>query len=437
MLDLLFHRLYRMGHIEAPEMIQDEDGKVLGIEGEGTIETYTFEYQGRLVKQAVTVRPVMKKETLAGIVQRACDGNMADMVTVAMLYNVGFGLPFDETAALAWTRFATLSVALADDFSEYCSRAKLEARDAPNEIWPVSITLPCIRAIDKLGDFAAEKTPSNCFVAPRFKGVRVYLFYTDNPGTVPNLYAGFYVVDKEPKFIAIDKLVDLGAPRYLGEMRNTVTIVDYLPFGPNRMYAIVGTIGIPTSLREQANGVTDEQMLEAFLADTTKELQFEAFCPESHDEELQKLKREEIRLTERIASMDKGSRRAELKNRLDTVKNDIVELQSTAEAKPEVAYRNYLSKRPKFYLRLLMSEMYIWRKKQFYCVPLTPKATQKHLQSLGFKSLTHPQLDFVGFVGDDPTDDELCELAQVFAEYCDMEVEALVMQPLEPNTTVR
>src|SRR5690606_41925810 len=119
-------------------------------------------------------------------------------------------------------------------------------------------------------------------------------FYTDNPGTVPNLYAGFYVVDKEPKFIAIDKLVDLGAPRYLGEMHNTVTMVDYLPFGPNRMYAIVGTIGIPTSLREQANGVTDEQMLDAFVADTTTELQFEAFCPKSHDEELQKLTRQEI-----------------------------------------------------------------------------------------------------------------------------------------------
>src|SRR5690606_29143997 len=75
----------------------------------------------------------------AGNIRRACEGNKAVIIADNMLYNLGFVLPFVEAAAHACTRFATLSVALADDFTEYCSRAKLEARDAPNEIWPVSI----------------------------------------------------------------------------------------------------------------------------------------------------------------------------------------------------------------------------------------------------------------------------------------------------------
>jgi YD repeat-containing protein len=76
MLKSLLHRLYQQGYLQS-------------VTDRGTIHEFSYKYEGRLINQQVTVKPMLEYSALKRICRGAISGNLTDMVTVAMMYNVG------------------------------------------------------------------------------------------------------------------------------------------------------------------------------------------------------------------------------------------------------------------------------------------------------------------------------------------------------------
>lgn len=407
-----------------------EKGILKTCEPTHTFESYSYEYMGRLVKQPVTVSTRMKKSDLLNIVRGACDGSLEDMATVAMLFNVGFGLPFDRERSVVWMKYSLVEAT--SQFDAECEYALSCAEDAPDISYPDSLVYPCLDIVRKIHDHKNTGTiRKGCSVLPRFKGVRVYLIYRTQPGVTPHLYAGFYR-DKENYFLSVDKLIALGAPRYFGEIRGRVTMPEYTPFGHNAMYVIAGTIYVPESKR---NGDKTSTVFKQFITDETPALTRMHFNVEDDiatQQEAQKtvntLTRSQSRLAEQGKSipLDSLQQLRKANKRLE----ELTERVNNSD--PEAEYAAYLQTRPEARLRFVASEMYRWNRDGLKTVPM---GRQPHLlmSSMGFRSLTHPALEFVGYVADTT---DVRETVNKFEKAMDAKVSALIIQP-GPESTVR
>ena len=386
-------------------------------------KTYSYEYMGRIVKQPVTVGTNMKKSDLIRIVKSAADGVIEDMVTVAMLFNVGYGLPFEPERAVVWSAYATLQPA--SEYDRECAYALKCAEEAPDESYPDALIYPCLDVVRKIHDHKHAGTiKKGCAVLPRFRGVRVYLIYRTAPGVTPHLYAGFYH-QKESYFLALDKLVQLGAPRYFGEIRGNTTIPEYTPFGHNAMYVVAGTVYIPESKR---NGDKIGQVFREFLTDNTPPLTQGHFKIEDDvaaQAEAQRTVNSLTRAQQRNVERGKENPVESLQELIKAKRRleQLTERVKTAD--PEAEYQAYLQSRPEARLKFVATELYRWNRDGLKTVPMGRQG-QQHLQSLGFRSLTHPALEFVGWVADDT---DVQKTVNMFEKAMDAKVSALIIQP--------
>ena len=411
------HHLYENGVLKTCEPTHD-------------YESYSYEYMGRLVKQPVTVSTRMKKSDLIRIVESAQDGNTDSMVTLAMLFNVGFGMPFDTERAAIWSKFAMVEPA--GEFDEQCEFALRAANEAPEISYPDSLLYPCLDIVRKIHDHKKDGTikPGN-YVLPRFKGVRIYLIYRTAPGVTPHLYAGFYH-SRDDYFLSIEKLIALGAPRYFGELKGRLTIPEYTPFGHNAMYVVAGTVYIPESKR---NGDRIASVFSQYINDTTPPLTLNHFRIEddiaarddqvktvntlTRTQQRQTAKGKEVPI-ESLQQLMKAKKRLEqLEERVKT-------------ADPEAEYQAYLQSRPETRLKFVATELYRWNRDGLKTV-LMGRQMHQHMSSLGFHSLSHPALEFVGSVADST---DVAETVNKFEKAMDAKVSALIIQP-GINSTVR
>jgi hypothetical protein len=418
MLNSTIHRLYEKGFIKLCDPTQ-------------FINSYTYEFMGRITTQRITVDPRMKKVDLIRIVDAACNGSMENMVTLAMLYNVGYGVPFDARLADAWAHHATL-VKAAVGFEACCKAAKDHAFDNPPEIYPNSIVFPCLAIVDQIHDHKHDGTlRQGTYVMPRLDGIRVYLIYRHYPGTVPHLYAGFYR-DGEDTFIALDKLIELGAPRYFGELRNRIVITEYTPFGDNTMYVVAGTIYVPES--KGGSALTVDTFHE-FLANNHAPLARERFDTAGDVAELEELEKTVNRLKriqQRFTDLTKPIP-AEQKAELRAAETRYADLANSLKvADPQAEYEAYVASLPKSRLRFVMHELYRWNRDGLKTVKMS-RIMQTHLQSLGFTSLMHAALETVGWVADH---EDVPKTVKMFEKTLDAKVNALIIQP-STDATVR
>ena len=411
MLNSTIHRLYEKGVIKlcAPTQF---------------IDSYTYEFMGRLTTQRITVDPRMKKVDLIKIVNAAVSGSLSDMATLAMLYNVGYGVPYDAKLADAWAHHATM-VKSAVGFDTCCALAKQHAFDNPPEIYPNSIVFPCLSIIDQIHDHTHEgKLRVGSYVMPRLDGIRVYLIYRHTPGAVPHLYAGFYRDDVDT-FIALDKLIELGAPRYFGEIRGNVIINSYTPFGHNTMYVVAGTIYVPES---KGGSALTTATFNEFMANNTTPLARERFDTAGDVTELATLEKTVNRLKrvqQRFIDLNKvipAETRKDLKS-AETRYADLVESLNAAD--PQAEYDAYIASLPISRLRFIMHELYRWNRDGLKTVVMC-RTMQQHMQSLGFTSLMHAALETVGWVA---THDDVPKTVKIFEKALDAKVNALIIQP--------
>ena len=418
LLTSVVHHLYQTGLLKTCENSND-------------YTTYSYEYMGRLVKQPVTVDLRMKRTELLQIVNRAHAGRIADMQTLAMLYNTGYGMPYDRERANLWMRYATMHGEYAEPFSVACHKALIAAQECPETIFPDPIIYPCLDIVDRIHDFRNDaQLRVGCSVLPRLVGVRVYLIYRQVSGVPPHLYAGFYH-DGKDYFLDIDKLVGLGAPRYFGEVRDKVTINEYTPFGHNSMYVVAGTIYVPESKR---NGDETLDVFHQYLADDSTPLtraHFDSDLDQSELVELEKTVNMLEKQQERFVALNrefpnlKALKRARKQRRL--LKEQM------AASNPDAEYQAYLQTRPESRLRFVASELYRWnRQLGLHTVPMGRREFQ-HLSSLGFYSLTHPSLEFVGWVADHT---DVPKTVNMYERALDAKVSSLIVHP-GPTATAR
>uniref|UniRef100_A0AB39CE59 Uncharacterized protein n=1 Tax=Pseudomonas phage HRDY3 TaxID=3236930 RepID=A0AB39CE59_9VIRU len=406
----VIHHLYERGVLKTTEPTHD-------------YRTYSYEYMGRLVKQPVTVGTQMKKSDLQRIVKNATEGVLEDMLTVAMLFNVGYGLPFEPERGVVWSRYAMMDAA--SEFDRECAYALKCADDAPDLSYPDAVIYPCLDVVRKIHDHKNVGTiKKGCSVLPRLKGVRVYLIYRTAPGVTPHLYAGFYH-DKENYFLALDKLVQLGAPRYFGELRGKTTMQEYTPFGHNAMYVVAGTVYIPESKR---NGDRIGQVFRQFLTDDTPPLTRSHFDIE-HDVAAQREAEKTVnslqRHNERMAAKGTPTSVEDLQKLMKARRQLEQMTERVKTADPDAEFKAYQEARPEARLRFVATELYRWNREGLKTVPM---GRQQHLgmSSLGFYSLTHPALEFVGYVADET---DVAKTVNMFEKALDAKVSALIIQP--------
>lgn len=412
MLTSTIHRLQEQGILKICEMSNH-------------MHSYTYEYMGRVASQRLTVDVRMKKTELLNIVKRATSGSLPDMVTVAMLYNVGYGLPYDEERAKVWTAHATL-VPATKPFDVSCEEAMQHAHAAPAEIYPDSLIYPCLNIIDQIHDHTHQSTlKPGMFVAPRLKGVRVYLIYRHVPGYVPHLYAGFYR-DGEDVFLAIDKLIDLGFPRAFGELRDKLIINSYEPFGVNSMYVVAATIYVPESIGK--GQIDAHEQLRAYLDDDTVERTRESFDVDFYIEALAEAEKT-VKRHERSAKRytDNGQQPpAQVRNELIKARRKAAEYSDVVKnANPQAEFEAYTLTRPRSKLRYVAHELYKWNRRGLFTLELC-RTHRSHLQSLGFMSTNHPALECVGYIAETS---DVSKTVKLFEKALDAKVEALIYHP--------
>lgn len=425
MLNSAIHRLYETGVLHTCAET-------------GNINAYTYSYTGRVADQQLTVDPRMKKSDLVQIAKRAADGNVSDMVTVSMLYNVGYGLPHDEALAKSWVGHATLMSA-EHAFDDCAAQVIAHAQNNPDEIYPDSLLLPCLDVINKIHDFShVSEFRKGCYVMPRLEGIRVYLIYRHVPGHVPHLYAGFYRDDDGDMFLAFDKLIALGAPRSFGEIRGRCVISSYTPFGDNSMYVVASTIYLPESLREASTAVGENlwDIFHKFLNDSSVDREQSSFNMDFYEEKLaaseksvERIRRTVKRFKDIGEPVPAKHKRALREAKADVEKN----AEYLKHSNPQLEYIAYMATRPRSYLRFISHELYRWnRSVGLKTVPMS-RIMQTHLSSLGFMSITHPMLEFVGYVADS---DDIAKTVKTFEKALDAKVNALIIQP-SPDASVR
>jgi hypothetical protein len=425
MLNSAIHRLYETGVLHT-------------CADAGNITSYTYAYTGRIADQQLTVDPRMKKSDLVRIAKRAADGSVSDMVTVSMLYNVGYGLPHDAALAKSWVSHATLTPA-EHAFDDCAAQVIAHAQNNPDEIYPDSLLLPCLDIINKIHDFKHESEfRKGCYVMPRLDGIRVYLIYRHVPGVTPHLYAGFYRDEQGDMFLSFDKLVQLGAPLAFGMLGKHTPMRDYTPFGDNSMYVIAATIFIPESKREASTAVGENlwDIFTKFLNDDTVDREqssfnldfFEANLAES-EKALSRIRRTVKRFQDMGEPVPVKHKKA-LREAKAAVERNAEYLKNT---NPQLEYMAYMATRPRSYLRLLSHELYRWnRAVGLKTVPMS-QIMQTHLSSMGFMSITHPLLEFAGFVAES---DDVAKTVKLFERTLDAKVKALIIQP-SPDASVR
>lgn len=412
MLDKTIHRLYETGVLQ------------VCIPTHPDIRAFTYEYMGRITTQRVTVDPRMKKGDLLRIARNAARGNLQDMVTVAMLYNVGYGLPYDAKLADVWAKNACIQPA-AIGFDAACKLLMKHAHDNPYEIYPDSLLVPCLEIIDQIHDHNHDATiREGACVMPRIKGIRVYLIYRNVPGEVPHLYAGFYRVG-EDTFIALDKLVELGAPRYFGEIRNKVTINNFTPFGDNAMYVVASTIYIPETVAAATGSHDVFEVFDEFLNDDQRVRTREDFNNQDFVDALARAQKDFERTDRLLARYMANGQSAPQKHRDEHQKNrENLERRKAdlSTSDPQREYDAYIARLPVSKLRFISHEMYRWNRDGLKTV----KLHRLLMGSLGFRSIDHPALEFVGYVA---TDSDVKKTVNLFEKALDCKVEALIIQP--------
>lgn len=419
-LDAAYHRLFTQQVIKT-------------CPNDNTIKTYPYSYMGRLTEQSVCVGSAMDKKTLISIAKRAAGGSTADMLTIAMLYNVGFGLPKDEKACEDWSNFALVSPASVA-FTDAVAELKAHVKSVPESFYPEDLHLPYTRIMTRLSSFRAYSGKSGgCDVFPLLSGIRVYLIYRQNDTGVPHLYAAYYANKSAGYSLAIDELIALGAPRKFGD-HNGRSIIDRYRGTPSDLYIVAATITVPKASLVKAKlfGENTREVFAKFLENTepVKELKdFDNSAVVARVAELTQQRKKLASAAKTVKTTD-AKEYKRLKRQYVALGNELEGLQEKAAVDPKVEYDAYLESRPKSVLALVAQELYLWRDGDIEYPPLSVNELPKLLSTLGFRALYHPALENIGYFSKAEADaNDLNELARIYEKNLGLKLQGLLLRP--------
>lgn len=365
------HRLYEQGILKTCAPTQD-------------INSYSYEFMGRMVHQRVTVDPRLGKADLVAIAKRATQGSIADMINIAMMYNTGYGVPYEPALAVAWSKFATL-LAAEIHFVNACAKLKDHVYACPAVNYPDSLIAPCVDVIEQIeGIEETNQLPVGVFVSPEYEGIPVFCIYRNVPGEAPNLYVAFYKI-ADDFYIASAKLTELGVLSKFAPSEN-VELLDYSPFGQNAMYVVSGYI------------CSDDpvvQVFDEFLNSAQPVRSREAFNNDDFVAGLQLAERELVRVERLIERQLESGQNVPVRHRneyhhaKESVARRKVEL---ANSDPEKDYQEYIKRLPISRLKYITTDVHRWNYAGLKTVNI------QRVNDTTFECESYPALKIVGAV---------------------------------------
>ncbi|MNQ20294.1 hypothetical protein D3C85_333790 [compost metagenome] len=392
-------------------LVRSTDKKSNDPEYDKTFDTVfhtRFVFKGRLIDEEIDIVPALPKKALSAIVLGAINGNLPDMSTVAMMYAAGFALPHDLVKAEAWGCFACMQPAPNATYTQAISSLKADHKYAQSRardemIWPEEVEESIETVLTKcnaLREYKNQPLPRGAMITPRLAGVRinlVYRAYKIGDQFHAHLYGAFLHIGGKIVY-TLDQLRYLNIPIELGMHGPRKIIQNYTPFGETaKLYVVQGTLVSPKGLRDDmrqhfpevrtVKDLIDEYMkdlkrvriddfgfviadLREKLRECEKRLERYAAKPKKYADEIGKLEKRKARLEKRI-------------------ENEATEL--------EVARAEYVKTLPEHYVRFVASGMFVYQNGKLMGPQMRIKPAV-HLQSLGFSTLSHPVVEFVGAV---------------------------------------
>lgn len=394
-----------------------------------TLFSHRFVFKGRLRDEEIDVVPAMTVTALNQIALGAINGSLPDMTTAALMYSSGFCLPQDNVKAEAWAAFAVMHPAPNVTYAQACSALKADRKESLERVrdglvWPQEIedTIEeVLRKCNSPQEYTKQKIVKGACITPRLAGVRVnlvYRVYKVEDKTHAHLYAAFCHIGGKVIY-TLDQLRYLGIPMELGMHGHRKVITSYTPFGETvKLYVVQGTLVSPKSLRDDMrehfpDARTVGDMLREYLASVDRHrIDDFAFVVAELREKLSDTVRKLDRLTSRNRKVKADEEISKLKKRKAKLEKRI----ANSKAEQEQAQAEYVKKLPEHYLRFVATGMFAYQNGKLMGPQLRIK-TAVHLQTLGFRSLTHPLAELIGYVTENDETISVSELDNIIAKF--------------------
>ncbi len=353
----------------------------------------------------------LEKGVLKRLYLECKGGSLVAMNTVSMLYITGFGIEESASKALRWSSFSLLEAADVS-FDEALDELKADIRDSLLDNTNDDSVYPDFRKIiPRSLKKASKNTPATLDVikeklkgervhlSPVFRGVKTTLIYKTN-NLDCHLYECLIDDGSDLARIAIDQVVHVPiVPRFLGEIRNSRTIVDYNSRVESfagrtfEYYAVQGFLVVPNSKKPQlkekfpdikstldlVNKFLDSAFVHRlpFIDNSVEIKNLEDLCV--------KIKRDARKYYD-----EKGVNNKKLKQQYIDARMEIRSLIGDQKLRKEQQLSSY----PEYYLQFIATEIFgIDEKNRVVCVGLDPKVQPVHLTSLGFRAINHTNVE--------------------------------------------
>lgn len=372
-----------------------------------TIYHLRFVFKGRLIDEEIDIVPALPKAALSSIVLGAINGNLPDMSTVAMMYAAGFALPHDLVKAEAWGCFACMQPAPNATYVQAIASLKSDHKVAQGRardemIWPEEVEETIETVLSKcnnLREYKNQPLPRGALITPRLAGMRinlVYRAYKIGEKFHAHLYGAFMHIGGKIVY-TLDQLRYLDIPIELGMHGPRKINNNYAPFGDTaKLYVVQGTLVAPKGLREDMRKHfpdvrTVKDLMDHYMANLNR-VRIDDFGFVIADLR-EKLRECEKRLQRYVGKKKFADELGKLKKRKAKLEKRI----ENESSELEVARSEYVKTLPEHYIRFVATGMFVYQNGKLMGPQLRIKAPV-HLQSLGFRTLSHPVVEFVGAV---------------------------------------
>lgn len=372
-----------------------------------TVFHQRFVFKGRLIDEEIDIVPALPKAALSGIVLGAINGNLPDMATVAMMYSAGFALPHDLVKAEAWGCFACMQPAPNATYVQAIASLKSDHKYAQSRardemIWPEEVEQTIETVLTKcntLREYKNQPLPRGALITPRLAGVKinlVYRAYKIGDKFHAHLYGAFLHIGGKIVY-TLDQLRYLDIPIELGMHGPRKIINNYTPFGETaKLYVVQGTLVSPKGLRDDMRAHfpdvrTVKDLIDHYMT-SLKRVRIDDFGFVIAD------LREKLReCTSRLARYAGKKKYADETRKLKKRKAKLEKRIENEGAELEVARAEYVKTLPEHYVRFVATGMFVYQNGKLMGPQMKIRAPV-HLQSLGFRTLHHPVVEFVGAV---------------------------------------
>lgn len=369
-----------------------------------------FVFAGRLSDEEIDVVPALTVKALNEIVLGAINGNLPDMATVSMMYNAGFCLPQCYMRAEAWAAFAGMNAADNVSYEDAIKQLKIDRRDnAARErdglIWPEEFEQTIdevLRKCNRPKPYTNQKLEKGVCITPRLSGVRVNLVYRayEVDGEMQaHLYAAFLHIGEKIVY-TLDQLRHLDIPLEFGQQKGYRKVIrNYTPFGRSaELYVVQGTLVSPKSLRADMrqhfpDAKTVSDLLREYLGSVERRrIDDFSFVVTDLKEELAETERKLAAYASRSAKPKFAEKIGKLEKRKAKLETRI----ANSQAEREQAQAEYVKTLPEHYLKFVATGMFVYQNGKLMGPQMRIKPAV-HLQSLGFRSLSHPLVELLGY----------------------------------------